>query len=157
MFLISLNVCLGCFHRPSTVSTRWGCTAWLWSRPTPSPRHPWVAFTSVRPSRTSWRATYTPATSSCAPTPVSPTCLSHGRNSQVRVLLGQPVGYQWSINRCTAHTYCIRWEIKMNHCRSRRFCPKQLTILYSFTILYKLYRNMRYIKTKSCLSLVQWA
>lgn len=72
--------------RPSTVSTRSVCTVSHSSQPTPSQRRPLEAYTSVKPSRTFWRETCTPVTSSCAHTPVLPTYPSHARNSQVHHL-----------------------------------------------------------------------
>lgn len=69
--------------RPSTASTGWACSACPWSRPTPSPRPLWGASTCRRSSSCTWRGGCTPATSSCAPTPASPTCPSRGRNNRV--------------------------------------------------------------------------
>lgn len=84
--------------RPSTVSMEWVCSAWLWSRPTLCPRLLWEASTCQRSSSCTWRGGCTPATSSCAPTPASPTCPNHGRNNQV--------GWQARLNPQTCVSVC---------------------------------------------------
>ncbi len=53
----------GFLCRLSTASIRWASTVWLWSRPTPYLKRPWVASTSLTPSSSSWTATCIPATS----------------------------------------------------------------------------------------------
>lgn len=80
-YYVILDACF--LFRPSTASTRSACTVLRLCQPTPSQRRLWEASTSVKPSRTFWRETYTPVISSCAHTPVLQTCPSHGRNSQV--------------------------------------------------------------------------
>lgn len=75
---------VACFlYRPLTVSTRLVYIALHLSQPTPSQRRRSEASTSVRQSRTFWRETCIPVISSCAHTPVLPTCPNHDRNSQV--------------------------------------------------------------------------
>lgn len=75
------HACL--LHRPLTASTRSACTALPSSQPTLCPRLHSEASTSVKPNRTFWKETCTLVISSCAHTPVSPTCPNHDRSSQV--------------------------------------------------------------------------
>lgn len=82
-FAIILD-CFYCLLRPLTASTKLACTASPLSQPTPFQRHLLEASISVKPSRTSWKEICTPVISSCAHTPVLPTCPSHVRNNQVR-------------------------------------------------------------------------
>jgi len=105
--------------RPSTASTRWACSACLWSRPTLSLRPLWVASTCRRSSSCTWRGGCTPATCSCAPTPASPTCPNHGRNNQVgtgRLQQHTPVHALLVANVCVSVCLCVCVRVSVCEC-----------------------------------------
>lgn len=74
--------------RLSTASIRWEFTVWLWCPLTHYPKLLWAASTFQRPNSASWREPFTPATSSCALIPASPTCPNQDRSSRVQVSVG---------------------------------------------------------------------